>query len=97
MCGKSRVIAKRHGPPPLAGVLPAELAWRREKPRFQAPMRTWMAASELQMFQAIASSALRRKLTDHVLLTQIFSTLPLLERWRYSILAMWERVFGVEW
>lgn len=81
----------------MSDTLPADIAWRRDKLGFEAPMRTWMAAAEPRMFQAIASSRILQEVTDHKRLVQRFSSLPMLERWRYFNLATWERVFGVAW
>lgn len=81
----------------MSDVLPAEIAWRRDKLGFEAPMRSWLAAAGTQMLQAVKGSALLREVTDHARLLERYDELPWTERWRYFNLATWERVYGVQW
>lgn len=81
----------------MSDYLPADIAWRRDKLGFEAPMRTWLAAAGSLMFSAVAASPLLAEITDHKRLLKRFPTLPLRERWRYFNVATWERVFGVIW
>jgi asparagine synthase (glutamine-hydrolysing) len=81
----------------MSDVLPADIAWRRDKLGFEAPMRTWLTAAASLMFTAVAASPLLAEITDHKRLLERFPTLPWRERWRYFNVATWERVFGVVW
>ena len=81
----------------MSGVLPQDIAWRRDKLGFESPMRSWMAASDELMRKVVRSSPMLQELTNHSRLLQEFDRLPLLERWRYFNLANWERVFEVAW
>jgi asparagine synthase (glutamine-hydrolysing) len=67
----------------MQDVLPPEVTWRRDKLGFQAPERTWLTAA--------------RELTDRSRLLAEYDRLPLGERWRYFMLAIWAREFGVTW
>ena len=81
----------------MADVLPPEIAWRRDKLGFEAPMRSWLGAAGPQMLEAVRASALLREVTDHARLLDRYLSLPWPERWRYFNVATWERVFGVTW
>lgn len=77
--------------------LPNEVVWRKEKLGFEAPMRSWLNASQEIMKSEISNSEILKEITDHKNLIYSFSSLPLLEQWRYFNLACWERVFEVSW
>jgi asparagine synthase (glutamine-hydrolysing) len=81
----------------MGDVLPAEIAWRRDKLGFEAPMRSWIAAAGGEMFRAVRDSAMLREITDHRRLLDSYSSLSWKERWKYFNVATWERVFGVTW
>lgn len=81
----------------LSGVLPEEVAWRRDKLGFQAPERTWLSAHAETMREEVASSKILCELADRHVLVDQFPTLSLKEKWSYFCLAAWERVHGVSW
>ena len=81
----------------MADVLPPEIAWRRDKMGFEAPMRSWVGAALGQMKAEVAGSEILRRIADHAALIAAYDKLPLMEQWRYFCLATWERKFGVGW
>jgi len=81
----------------MEDVLPAEVAWRRDKLGFQAPERTWLTDARDLMRRTVAESPILGELTDRARLVEQFDRLPLVERWRYFMLAIWAREFEVAW
>lgn len=81
----------------MTDTLPPEIAWRRDKMGFEAPMRSWIGAAMPRMKSEVAASPILRRITDHQRLCDSYENLPLAEAWRYFNFAVWERRFGVTW
>ena len=81
----------------MSDTLPPEIAWRRDKMGFEAPMRSWIGAAMPRMKREVEDSAILRQITDHRRLCDGYENLPLGEAWRYFNFAAWERRFGVSW
>lgn len=81
----------------MEDVLPPEVTWRRDKLGFQAPERTWMGHAGPLMKSTVIASPILAEITDHERLVAEYDRLPLGERWRYFMLAIWARELGVDW
>jgi asparagine synthase (glutamine-hydrolysing) len=81
----------------MEDVLPAEITWRRDKLGFQAPERTWLTDGRDLMRRTVAGSPILGELTDRARLVEQYDRLPLGERWRYFMLAIWAQEFRVSW
>jgi len=76
-----------------AHVLPAVVAWRRDKIGFEPPTQAWLSALRDQLQPQIERSSVIARLCRKVPST---TDLPLTLRWRLYNLARWQQLFAVE-
>jgi asparagine synthase (glutamine-hydrolysing) len=79
----------------MSDVLPASVAWRRDKMGFEAPERTWINSAHSQMKKKIATSNLLAEITDRKHLVDRFDALSLRQKWAYFMIAAWEERFAL--
>lgn len=80
----------------MAGVLPAEICWRRDKIGFAAPDKLWLGRYGDVMKRRIVSSAFIAKFADVHSLERRFNKIDLGMRWRLYCLTVWSDHFRVE-
>ena len=81
----------------VSDVLPHDVAWRKDKLGFEAPQRVWLTAYAETMKDEIRRSRILGEIADRDSIVGELETLSLKEQWAYFNLAVWERVYGVEW
>ncbi len=75
-----------------ARILPAEIAWRRDKIGFEAPEELWLERHREVMEREVRGSAILKGICRR---DPEFRTLKREIRWRLYNVAVWERLFGV--
>ncbi len=76
----------------MTGILPNEIAWRKNKIGFEAPKKNWLESIE-DMDQTIRSSNM---------LNQIVKVIPgnyfdLNQKWKLFNIAKWEKIYNIQW
>ena len=79
----------------MAGTVPNEIVWRKDKIGFEAPDANWMTAEQSHVRRTIMSSDLVRSITDDARLDATLPLMPLRNRWRLYSLAVWGERFGI--
>lgn len=80
----------------MAGRMPDNIVWRRNKFGFEAPERLWFGRHRSTMLEAVRTSELLRSVCSHDKLLREFAALDALTQWRLYSVACWERTFEVE-
>ena len=81
----------------MVGILPDIVIWRTNKLGFESPSATWMMSYENRMREEIAGSNILRTICDIDKLLKGLGTLDPVRQWQFLNLAVWERIFDVQW
>jgi len=76
-------------------LLPARIAWRRDKIAFEAPTKQWLARHFNTMITTVERSSLIRRFCDLDVLLRRYGKLRMDQQWRLYSLALWERELEV--
>jgi asparagine synthase (glutamine-hydrolysing) len=79
----------------MGDVLPAEIAWRRNKIGFEAPTKIWLSRHVDTMVEKVSGSQLLRRICDEQRLERSFRSLDQGTQWRLYSLVLWEQAFSV--
>jgi asparagine synthase (glutamine-hydrolysing) len=79
----------------MRDVLPASIAWRRDKIAFAAPTQMWLKRHLPAMVELVEQSPLIGRHCDRERLRTDYGRLHWQSQWRLYSLAMWEREFNV--
>jgi len=80
----------------MSDVLPAEIAWRRNKIAFEAPTAMWLARHRDIMAEQVRGSPLLRRICDLDRVVCRFRGLDWKVQWRLYSLALWAETFAIE-
>jgi asparagine synthase (glutamine-hydrolysing) len=80
----------------MAGRIPDEIAWRKNKLGFESPESLWLERHRPAMRPAVLGSRLLAELCDMGRLGQKYEDLEVRTRWRLYSVALWEQAFGVQ-
>ena len=79
----------------MAGRMPDEIVWRRNKLGFESPERLWLAQHRAPMRAAVLASPQLGEICVPRKLEARFDALDARARWRLYSVALWEREFAV--
>lgn len=79
----------------MDGILPAAIAWRKNKLGFEAPEDIWLNRHAVEMDRVILASRLIGELSKPGALAKMLPKLDKRSRWRLYSVALWENEFGV--
>jgi asparagine synthase (glutamine-hydrolysing) len=79
----------------MAGRMPDEIVWRRNKLAFEAPEDLWLGQHGRLMREAVFASPLLGALSQPQALRAAYDALDKRSRWRLYSVALWEQAFGV--
>ena len=79
----------------MSGVLPDDIAWRRDKRGFEAPESIWLPRHAATMEYAVRNSNILASVCDMARLQTVYSSLDTGTRWRLYSIALWEKCFRV--
>ena len=79
----------------MAGRLPEEIVWRRNKLSFDAPEGFWLERHLPAMQALVLGSPLVGEIADLNKLASIYRTLDRRSQWRLYSVALWEAKFGL--
>jgi asparagine synthase (glutamine-hydrolysing) len=79
----------------VEGMVPVDIAWRKNKIGFNAPEKTWMRLIDEQVKKSITKSEILNRITKNDDLIKKAEQLDLRTRWRLFNIAKWEEIFNV--
>jgi asparagine synthase (glutamine-hydrolysing) len=79
----------------MSEVLPADIAWRRNKIAFEAPATAWLPRHRDVMAEQVRGSLLLRRVCDTDRLARRFCGLDWRMQWRFYFLALWAETFAI--
>jgi asparagine synthase (glutamine-hydrolysing) len=77
------------------GIIPNEIAWRKNKLGFNAPEEKWLSELNPVMINQIKQSALLERVSEKKSILNNFNKLDLRTQWRLFNIAKWEDAFNV--
>lgn len=80
----------------LSDLTTKNIAWRKRKNTFNAPVETWLSEITPIMISEISKSEIIKRISNMNLLINKFDKINLTMRWRLFNIAIWERIFKVE-
>lgn len=73
------------------GILPKNVVWRKNKFGFEAPVKSWLDVTEIQMKEFVENSKILQEITNNIK----FEKLNEKQKWKLFNIAKWEQIFNV--